>query len=47
MVLRRVEVPPDVASAGYDEVRILPVDGSGTYAMGRLRLLTDERADSD
>lgn len=40
MTTHRVRVPPEVASAGYDGLKILPVDGSGRYRMGRLRLRT-------
>lgn len=47
MVLRRVHVPPEVAHAGYDEIRILPVDGSGTYRMARLRLLSREQVEAE
>ena len=46
MVIRRVHLPLDIATPGYDEIRILPVDGSGRYRMGRLRLLTHEQADT-
>lgn len=47
MVMRRVHVPLQIASAGYDEIRILPIDGSGTYRMGRLRLLTHEQLEAE
>lgn len=47
MVSHRVQFPPEVSAPGYDEIRILPVDGSGRYRMGRLRLLTHEQADAE
>jgi len=47
MVLHRVHVPPDVAGAGYDEIHVLPIDGSGRYRMGRLRLLTHEQVEAE
>ncbi|MGH1342795.1 MAG: hypothetical protein ACRBN8_14635 [Nannocystales bacterium] len=47
MVRHRVHIPSEIAAAGYDELRILPVDGSGTYRMGRLRLLTHEQAEAE
>lgn len=47
MVLRRLDFPPEVASAGYDEIRILPIDGTGRYSMGRLRLLAAAQAQAE
>jgi len=47
MVLRRVHFSPETAVAGYDEIHILPVDGSGRYRMGRLRLLTRAQLEAE
>jgi arabinofuranosyltransferase len=42
LVVHRIGLPPALAAEGYDEIRVLPVDGNGYYRMSRLRTLTRE-----
>jgi hypothetical protein len=38
LYLYQLEVPPPVATQGYDQIRVAPVKGDGKYIMGYLSL---------
>jgi arabinofuranosyltransferase len=46
-VVRRIDVPPDVAERGFDRFRILPVGGDGPYSLGFVRLVGDKTPTRD
>jgi arabinofuranosyltransferase len=47
LVRHKLNLPPDLVEAGYDEFRLMPVDGNGTYRMGRLRAMSREAYEAE
>ena len=47
LVRHRINLPADLVAAGYDEFRLMPIDGNGSYRMGRLRAMSREAYEAE